>query len=125
MGRSGAQRRLVAGLAFVAIWLTIVAPVVSRVLPAVSVAPAASDMACAEHMGNAPDPAKHPNPPTTDKCGYCNLIGHSPVLVRMAWVATLLPQASCLPSQLPDEWYVRGHSLIAPTPRGPPRFVNA
>lgn len=126
MGRSDTHRRVVAGLAFVAIWLTIVSPVISRVWPLWGTAPATSDMACAEPMGHATDPdGQHPHLPSTDRCGYCALVGHSPFLAEAAWLPTLLPQVSYLPPHLPDGWHLQRHSSLAPTPRGPPGFVNA
>lgn len=126
MGRLGEHRRVVAWLAFVAIWLTIVAPVVSRVMPVQAAMPAMAGMACPEHMGHATDPGTpHPHPPSTEKCGYCTLIGHSPVLATAAWVPALLPQTAFLPAAFPDESHVRRHSLLAPTSRGPPGFLNA
>lgn len=124
--RTGAHRRVVAQLAFVAIWLTIVAPVISRVLPLWGTASAASDMACAEHMGHATDPdGTHPQLPSTDQCGYCSLVGHSPFLVEASWVPALLPQVSYLPPRLPDGWHIRRYSLLASAPRAPPGFANA
>src|SRR5690242_6307563 len=93
VGRSDTHRRVVAGLAFVAIWLTSVSPVISRVWPLWGTAPATSDMACAEPMGHATDPdGQHPHLPSTDRCGYCALVGHSPFLAEAAWLPTLLPQ---------------------------------
>ncbi|SEJ00765.1 Protein of unknown function [Frateuria terrea] len=126
VGRSDTHRRVVAGLAFVAIWLTIVAPVISRVLPLWAAAPATSDMACAEHMGHATDPhGPHPQLPSTDRCGYCALVGQSLFLVEAAWLPIVPPQASYLPPHLPDGWHIRRYSSLAPTPRGPPGSVNA
>jgi hypothetical protein len=124
--RSGAHRRVVAWLAFAAIWLAVVVPVISRVMATPAAAPVASGMTCGEHMGHGTDPADpDPRLPATDKCGYCTLIGHSPALLAAAWVPVLLPRTAHLPPCLPDEWCTRRHSLLAATPRGPPGFVNA
>lgn len=127
MVRSQAQRRVVTWMAFVALWLTVVAPVISRLLPTAHDAmPAMSGMGCVEHMGHPAHPAA-PDPlaPATDKCGYCTLVGQSPVVIAALWVPVLLPHTPYLPPALPDARAARGHTWLAPTPRGPPGFVNA
>lgn len=137
MVRSQAQRRVVAWMAFVALWLTIVAPVISRLLPTAHDAMPAmsdmvmpdmamSDMAFVEHIGHPAHPSM-PDPlaPATDKCGYCTLVGQSPVVIAALWVPVLLPRTPYLPPALPDARAARGHTWLAPTPRGPPGFVNA
>ncbi|WP_414655801.1 DUF2946 domain-containing protein [Frateuria sp.] len=125
LGRSGAHRRVVAWLAFTAVWLTLFSPVISRVLPSLSGA-AMSGMACSgltEHATGQPTP--HPHLPAPDKCGYCTLLGHSPALGTAAWVPALLPHSTNLPASVPNESHIGRHSPLAPTPRGPPESTNA
>lgn len=127
MVRSQAHSRGVAWLAFFAIWLTLVAPVVSQVVAAVgSPAMASASPACAEHLGHAVPPATpHPSVPPTDRCGYCTLVAHSPVVIAAAWLPLLLPRTAYLPPALPAAPGLRRHAWLATTPRGPPGFVNA
>jgi hypothetical protein len=117
--QSRARRRpgFVAWLAIVALWLTIVAPVVSQVVsdPLDSLI---SIGACGVHHadGTQTPPTGHP----LEKCGYCGLLaGHS--IVPDA-VPTLL--SGVVPAHL---WASALHSssrgtivLLAAAPRGPP-----
>jgi len=102
-----------------ALWLTIVAPVISQTLPTTS---AAFDLGawCTGHGLDT-----HPNAPTdpaafTDHCGYCGLLGHSPLafghadfLLPPSPLAVQVPIARALPAQIPSR-------LISAAPRGPP-----
>lgn len=111
------QRGFTAWLAIVALWLTIVAPVVSQTL-ADPLDPLIGVGACGAQHG---DGTRHP--PTghlLEKCGYCGLLaGHS--LLPDAAPALLAGPA------LPGFWQAaprppaRGAMvLLAAAPRGPP-----
>jgi hypothetical protein len=111
------QRGPVAWLAIVALWLTIVAPVVSQTLASPLDALIGIGACGVVHAdGTQSPPTGHP----LEKCGYCGLLaGHS-----------LLPDAApaLVPGlALPDRWLTaalppeRGTVvLLAAAPRGPP-----
>lgn len=116
------QRGFIAWLAIVALWLTIVAPVVSQTL-ANPLDSLISIGACGVHQ---PDGTQ--TPPTghlLEKCGYCGLLaGHSmlpdasPVqvpglaLAGMSLIAVRPPERSAI-------------VLLAAAPRGPPLVAHA
>jgi hypothetical protein len=114
-------RTFVAWLAVVALWLTIVMPVVSRVLPASSNS-ASLGLWCTGHgLDNAPHPGAPTDPVSSmDKCGYCGLLGHSPLCLG---AATALLPPSMLPAPTPvfvaitTPPHVR---RLGARPRGPP-----
>lgn len=113
--------RPVAWLAIVALWLTIVAPVVSQTL-ANPLDSLISIGACGIHHpdGTQTPPSGH----LLEKCGYCGLLaGHSilpdgaPAVVPPLLRLGLLPVAA-----LPPE---RGSAiLLAAAPRGPPVILD-
>lgn len=123
MIRSCRYRRVIAWLAFAAIALTVVAPVVSRLLPGAAVAAtmAGCDM---HHAGSHPAPMPDPHAPL-DQCGYCSLFVHSPLLLAAA--------AAFLPISAPPRFFAArrdlgrlpAHSPLAARPRGPPMFADA
>lgn len=125
MIRSRARRRFVAWLAFAALWLIVAAPVVSQCLAGPSV-----DMAMAMHCDGAMDHGGHggmPDPlaPSMDKCGYCGLLGHSPVLGSVPWLPPL--PLSC-PARLEAVFPAMPPArlqVLAAAPRGPPVRLNA
>jgi hypothetical protein len=88
--------RRIAWLAMLAIWLIVVAPVVSQI-HAASAAPSMDD-ACPMRMDHAAmghgdptipaSPDRHPQP--MEKCGYCFLLAHSPVMPGVG-VPVLVP----------------------------------
>ena len=104
-------------------WLLVAAPTVSRVLPAWM----APDLGawCTGHgfddeRPSAPaDPALH-----IDKCGYCALLGHTPLA---AGGAVALVLATLLPDAVPvvrarGPWHAQ--PLLSANPRGPPSRRN-
>ena len=120
--RARRQQGFVAWLAIVALWLTIVAPVVSQTV-ADPLDSLISIGACGVHHadGTQTPPSGHP----LEKCGYCGMLaGHS-----------LLPDAT-LPSlaasmlaglTLPAPVVASGSDdrILAAEPRGPPGFAHA
>lgn len=128
LGRLGMQlirrrtpQRLVAWLAIVAMWLLVAAPTISRTLPATDAWPELGAWCTGhgldEHHPSTPDaPALH-----ADACGYCALLGHSPLLTG-AVLAT--PVAFVPPALAPiheASWHWRPLPLLSANPRGPPR----
>lgn len=129
--RKRSCRRLVAWVAIAAMGLLMVLPTVSRSLEALSLVPA-MDMSMSTHggmnMSKVPDCPAHqagerhhrtPEAPSTDACGYCSLMFHSPAL---AWAT--LPLLPALPSTP-----LRAHVIVPAAPtllplvrrsRGPP-----
>jgi hypothetical protein len=114
------HKRCIAWLAMVAMWLTIVAPVVSRVLPDSQMSPALGAW-CTGHVLSNQHPSS-PSDPTSslDHCGYCTLLGHSPLVSGDAIVFSppALPAAVVLQS-----WVFRAsytEPVLSANPRGPP-----
>lgn len=111
------QRRPIAWLAIVALWLTIVAPVVSQTL-ASPLDALVSIGWCGTHHddGTQSPPAGH----LLEKCGYCGLLsGHSllPAAAPVLLPGTLLPGPRlAMPMPLARGTIV----LLAAEPRGPP-----
>jgi hypothetical protein len=122
--RRGTSRRFVAWLAIAAMWLLVVAPTVSRVLPA-WMAPDLSAW-CTGHGFDD----EHPSTPTDlvlhiDKCGYCTLLGHTPLAgggTAVLVLATLLPDTA----PVVRAYGIRhAQPLLSANPRGPPsRFMG-
>ena len=123
-------RKHIAWLAFAAMWLLVAAPPISQLL---SVSPAMHGMAmpdaathCDEHAGHGSDPSPpQPHAPSLSKCGYCDLLGHTPAVSSVAWLATSVP-----PSPYRSPWFVPERRtprtlLLAAPPRGPPEDLNA
>ena len=109
--RKASHSRLVAWLAFAAMWLVVVMPVLSRSMPMPmhSMGAVDPDAEFSAHWLSEQHPPTSPDPSSTlDKCGYCSLFCHSPIVAGDA-LLTLPPLA--LPAQ----------TLLAPTvPAGPP-----
>lgn len=104
-----------------AMWLLVAAPTISRSLPPTGAWPEL-DAWCTghgldEHHPSTPDaPALH-----TDECGYCALLGHSPLLAGAAHAPSV---AAALPVAVPLEeayWHWHPLPLLSAHPRGPPR----
>jgi hypothetical protein len=119
-----ARNRFVAWLGIAAMWLAIVAPVISQTLAARAEASDPQAVLCAvdaasadEHAGHQPhhDAASH-----FDACSYCGLLAHNlPVapdlaldVVRMERV-TRVPTLAAIESAVPK-------SFNAASPRAPP-----
>lgn len=133
MRRTRKIRVFFAWLALIALGLTIVAPVVSRTLASVTASSAhgahhGMDMSAEMTAGHV-DANRHDNPHSDhdgmlmDQCGYCGLLGHSPLLIVIAWLPGLLPQAT--PRQPVPAAPARGpeRSTLTAAPRGPPAFL--
>ncbi|WP_201315968.1 DUF2946 family protein [Dyella sp. EPa41] len=100
-----------------AIWLAIVAPVVSQAVVVVDMPAMAMGMDCDGHHDHAPPLAPHPS--SMEKCGYCGLLSHQPVLLAAYVPATVHP----LPAGLPLSYSAplgAEPSVLAAAPRGPP-----
>lgn len=148
--RRAHRARLTAWVGLLAMWLAIVAPVVTQLLPTQPVAPASAPAdvraqlraaLCSAHNAALPlearasplyEPARDsvlgPHSPSHDDhhakaCGYCNLLAHSPPIGGAVFVAVV----SLVASQRVLALRVR-HVLPLPrfalaTPRGPPQTV--
>jgi hypothetical protein len=114
--------RRIAKLAMLAMWLIVVAPVVSQI-HAASAAPWMDDMCSHATLGHGhpamPDsPDRQPQP--MEECGYCFLLTHSPVMPGVG-VPALVP-----PPLAADTFIVNlartgaKPSVSAISPRGPP-----
>lgn len=125
-------RVLFTWLALLALGLTIVAPVVSRTLASIAAtphhAPHAMQMAMQMPAGDAgaqpPDDAHVDHDGMLmEQCGYCGLLGHSPLLVVLAWLPGLLPQDSSRPAVPATPRCGPERSTLTAVPRGPPAFL--
>jgi hypothetical protein len=126
-------RVVFAWLALLALGLTIVAPVVSRTLAGIAAdgphdTPHAMQMAmpmpaadaAAQPPGNAH--VDHDGMPM-EQCGYCGLLGHSPLLLVLAWLPGLSPQAGPHPAVPTAPRRGPERSTLTAVPRGPPAFL--
>lgn len=109
--RKASHSKLGAWLALAAMWLVVVMPVLSRSMPMPmpSMSAMGHDAEFSAHGLSEQHPPTSPDPSSTlDKCGYCSLFCHSPMVAGNA-LRSLPPLA--LPAQ----------TLLAPTvPAGPP-----
>lgn len=117
-------------LALLAIGLTVMAPVVSRTLASVTASVAHHDIDTAAQMpAEHADAHPHDHAPvdhddmSMEECGYCGLLGHSPLLIVIVWLPGLSPQAA--PRQAAPTAPQRGpeRSTLVAVPRGPPAFA--
>jgi hypothetical protein len=118
--RKTVHRTWVAWLALVAMWLTVGMPVVSQILPQ-HAAPMDMGSWCTPHGLSD----HHPHAPDSplDKCGYCSLFCHSPLVLTHASLA-LAPLR--LPAQtLSAQTFSAGPPLqvLSANPRGPPSLA--
>ncbi|NCT67888.1 MAG: DUF2946 domain-containing protein [Rhodanobacteraceae bacterium] len=144
------QRPAVAWLGLLAIWLSVLAPVVSQTLTGwradaqrtVAIhadthsahgahhahdahgAHAANHVQHDAHQHAAADPhAGHHDAHAGDPlhaCGYCDLFAHSPVTGDVPHLASLLPTPPLAPVPLPAAPATRPVSILTAAPRGPP-----
>jgi Protein of unknown function (DUF2946). len=122
--RRTSRSRLVAWLAMAAVWLTVVMPVISRSLPMSGMDGMDAGAWCTSHGLSTQHPPASPNPSSSlDKCGYCSLFCHSPMV---AGGAVLLPPPQRFPAQdllAPVVPAGPAPRLISASPRGPPPQV--
>jgi hypothetical protein len=102
-------------------WLAVAAPVISQVAP---VSDAHLDLGawCTGH-GLADHPSGAPSDPHAlhaDKCGYCGLLGHSPLLVGGATPPPAFARFSHRVRTHMDLPVVDARPLLSASPRGPP-----
>ena len=106
-----------------ALWLTVLMPTLSRVLPA-----SPMDAGCAGQVighAHAMNDGDHGGAPMhgLDKCGYCSLFTHSPLTaggVAIAVYGPLLPPAQPRIDTVEKTLRTR---LLSARPRGPPAAV--
>ena len=102
--------------------LIVVMPAVSRVMPMSGPMPG-MEMPCPQHHAETQHPAS-PHSPTdpTDRCGYCVLLNHAPLLAS-GDVLHFVPVAPNLPVLVvarADDAYAS--PILSANPRGPPRI---
>jgi hypothetical protein len=96
-------------------WLAMVAPVISQTLAVDAMS--TMSVACDTHHEHAAPATPHTS--SMEKCGYCGLLSHHPVLPGvMPVVRILLPPTSNL-STTSNE-LATGPSVLAAAARGPP-----
>lgn len=117
-------------MALFAVWLTALAPTVSRALPSAFAMPDMLDMGAwceAPQAGHPPhahadaNPAGDPGDHASDAaCGYCTLLTHSPSLGGSFHVAQVLPRPGFVPATLPVLRFAPPVARFHAPPRGPP-----
>nr|WP_256364097.1 DUF2946 domain-containing protein [Rhodanobacter sp. C05] len=110
-----------------AMWLTIVAPVVSQTVAAASWSPDLGSW-CGDRAGlidHSSPQQPSPHAPTLEKCGYCGLLGHSPTLAATFWLPLLPTPVASMPTLLPERMASITRVWLAAAPRGPPAFPHA
>ena len=123
MFRRKASRQVVSWLALLAMALIVVMPVISRVMPM----PMTGSMqgmgdACPQRMAGEKHPAPADPADSTDRCGYCVLLGHQSILAS-SQVLHLLPAAPGVAES--TSLRVRRMDAtprLSADPRGPPRI---
>jgi hypothetical protein len=114
-------------MALVAVWLTVLAPSVSRTVSATAAFPdlgAWCETIPTSHHGAA---SGHDDAATDDgaACGYCTLFAQMPALGTVFFIGHVLPLPGPVAARLPpDRSYVPVAILHAPT-RGPPVVAHA
>jgi hypothetical protein len=105
--------------------LIVVVPVISRALPMAAAMPG-MDGACPEHVALGAKPQGSPHAPADpmERCGYCFLLHHTPLLGSSALVHAVpaAPESNVPVVALPVE---RSHApLLSADPRGPPARLS-
>lgn len=126
--RKASHSRLVAWLALVAMCLVVVMPVLSRSMPMPmpmhSMDAMGADAELSAHGFSEHHPPTSPAPSSTlDKCGYCSLFCHSPMVAGDALppLPTLaLPAQTLLAAMVPAG---PPPQLLSAAPRGPPSLA--
>ncbi|WP_425601595.1 DUF2946 family protein [Dyella silvae] len=98
-----------------ALWLTIVAPVISQTIT--MDAESSMVMGCGPHRDHSLPSSPHSG--SMEKCGYCGLLSHSPVMPGSGLSLPMCsPSADC-----PHLLHVHSGTepfVLAAAPRGPP-----
>ncbi|WP_158543262.1 DUF2946 domain-containing protein [Dyella psychrodurans] len=123
MLRVKALHRYMAWLAMLAMAFIVVMPVVSRTMP---MSMPGMDGACPEHVALGAKQPGSPHAPVDpmERCGYCFLLHHSPLL-SAGTIVHLVPTAPSLDvpvAALPAD---RSNApLLSADPRGPPAHIS-
>lgn len=126
--RNVTQSRWLTGMAMFALWLAILAPVASRVMPA---ADALDTMGawCEGRAGLVDHPPSHAEDSHDighmDACGYCTLLAQQPGLGSVAFVAPFVPVSGFIAAPLPSLQATDTPFARHAPARGPPGFKNA
>lgn len=125
MIRQAALHRCVAWLALAAMALIVVMPAASRFIP-VDNAMADMDGGCAMYAGNHLHPGipGYPDDPTA-RCGYCTLLGHTPVVglgMLLLHLPALRPTSPLPAAASQSAPFAR---LLSARSRGPPSRMDA
>jgi len=114
-------------MALVAVWLTVLAPPVSRSMSAAFVFPDLGAW-CEGAPRNHHDTASTQDKDATghgDACGYCTLFAQMPALGAAFFIGHAVPPPGYVPADLP---VARAHvpvAILHAPPRGPPAAAHA
>ncbi|CAG4922949.1 DUF2946 domain-containing protein [Paraburkholderia saeva] len=131
MSRARARRvALTAWSGLFAIWLALLAPVVTQLLPASAQdgVPSSFSAICSAHpavasTGETQDRST-PHDHHTKSCGYCNLFAHHPPLASAAVAAWLPPPAHACEAARAIASFHRLARFSLARPRAPPLAVS-
>lgn len=102
--------------------LIVVMPAVSRVMPMSGAMPG-MDSSCPQHHAETHHPASPHNPADpTDRCGYCVLLNHAPLLAsgEVLHLVPVVPNLTVSVVARADDAYAS--PILSAKPRGPPRI---
>lgn len=100
-------------------WLLVVSPTISRTLPTPMAMPG-TEAAC-EHTADHHHPSMPDDPDShSDKCGYCVLLGHTPLLAGAAPVLSLATHWPVMPAVQHGAPSRHASPRLSADPRGPP-----
>jgi hypothetical protein len=118
------QKRLTVWLGLIAVWLLVVAPLVSHFLVATR-ASATTDILCSATLqpenrdyGNVDGNPQHPSAPHSDACGYCSVLEHHGIAPGAPLVTIYL---SCLVVAFSVVTLVLGFTPVGAFPAARPR----
>jgi hypothetical protein len=119
------SHRYIAWLAMLAMAFVVVVPVVSRMMPMTGAMPG-MEGACPEHVSLGARQPATPHAPADpmERCGYCFLLHHSPLLSSSVLVHVLpaAPERDAPVVALPAD---RSHApLLSAEARGPPALLS-
>ena len=125
--RRKAHRQLVTWLAWLAMAFIVVAPLVSRVLPAPAAMQGMMAMLggdCPHVMADVGHPATPDGAPdSTDRCGYCVLLDHQSLLAAHVILHLLPAPPRAFASTALHDADVRTTPRLSARPRGPPHLA--
>lgn len=117
--------RWIGWLGMLAIALTVAMPVIARLSLLPGVPTGMAGMAAGDMHDGHRDPPAAPGVPVTTRCGYCDLLGHMPVLLAVASLPVLAPLPPARSGPAVPSPRRSARVVLAAAPRGPPGDLPA